>query len=141
MTQDIISAVCAAIYNAFGEGYTIYTEAVAQDADAPCFFVLCTQPSINRWMCDEYYQKVPIIVQYLPTDSDNYRSECSEVFEKLSYCLDKIPFDGSFMHGSELRGEIMDGVVNFFVNYNTMVVKNTTPTPAMRNIEITQTLK
>ena len=35
MTEDIIKAVCAAIYNEFGDGYTIYTEAVVQDAAVP----------------------------------------------------------------------------------------------------------
>ena len=141
MTEDIIKAVCAVIYDVFGDGYRIYTEAVAQDADAPCFFVLCMQPSINRRLGDEYLQKTPVIVQYLPQSDEEYRAECTDVFEKLSLNLDKIPFDGSFMHGADLRGDIVDGVLNFYVRYDTFVTKLTEPKARMEKIEITQVLE
>lgn len=132
MTEDIIKAVCAAIYNEFGDGYTIYTEAVAQDAQTPCFFVICTQPKLNRYMSDEYYQEIPIVVQYLPQNTENYRSECEDVFERLSLSLDTISLDDSCVHGADTHGEIIDGVLNFFVDYNMMVYKNTEPKTPMR---------
>lgn len=141
MVQEIIKAVCAAIYNEFGDGYTIYTEAVAQDAAVPCFFVICTQPKLNRYMDNKYYQEIPIVVQYLPTDSENYRSECEDVFERLSLSLDTISLDDSCVHGADTRGEIIDGVLNFFVNYDMMVYKNTEPKARMEKIDITQDLK
>lgn len=141
MTEDIIKAVCAAIYSQFGNGYTIYTEAVAQDAQTPCFFVICTQPKLNRYMSDEYYQEIPIVVQYLPQNTENYRSECEDVFERLSLNLDTISFEGSCVHGADTHGEIIDGVLNFFVDYNMMVYKNTEPKARMEKISFTQELK
>lgn len=141
MTQEIIKAVCAAIYSEFGEGYTIYTEAVAQNAQVPCFFVICTQPKLNRWMCSEYYQEIPIVVQYLPQNTENYRSECEDVFERLSLNLDTISFEDSCVHGTDTRGEIIDGVLNFYVDYDMMVYKNTEPKARMEKISFTQELK
>jgi len=141
MTEDIIKAVCAVIYGLFGDGYKIYTEAVAQDADAPCFFVLCTTPSINRRLGDEYFQKTPVIVQYLPQNDEEYRTECTDVFEKLSLNLDMIPLEDSYIHGLDLHGEIIDGVLNFYVRYDTPIVKTKEPTARMEKIEITQELK
>lgn len=141
MTEDIIKAVCAAIYSEFGEGYTIYTEAVAQNAQVPCFFVICTQPKLNHWMCSEYYQEIPIVVQYLPQNTENYRSECEDVFERLSLNLDTISFEDSCVHGTDTRGEIIDGVLNFYVDYEMMVYKNTEPKARMEKISFTQELK
>lgn len=132
MTEDIIKAVCAAIYSEFGEEYTIYTEAAAQNTQVPCFFVICTQPKLNRYMDNEYYQEIPIVVQYLPQNTENYRSECEDAFERLSLNLDTISFEDSCVHGTDTRGEIIDGVLNFFVNYDMMVYKNTEPKAPMR---------
>lgn len=132
MTEDIIKAICAAIYSEFGEEYTIYTEAVAQDVQTPCFFVICTQPKLNRYMDNEYYQEIPVVVQYLPENTDNYRCECNDVFEQLSLNLDTISFEDSCVHGTDTRGEIIDGVLNFFVDYNMMVYKSTEPKTTMR---------
>ena len=141
MTEDIIKAVCTAIYGEFGEGYTLYTEAVAQDAAVPCFFVICTQSRLNRVMGDLYHKETPLVIQYLPEDTENYRSECEDVSERLFLTLDQIPFKGGYINGTELRAEIIDGVLNFFVNYDMNVIKQTPSAPRMEKISNTQIMK
>jgi hypothetical protein len=141
VTEEIIQAVCAAIYGEFGEGYTLYTEAVAQDAAVPCFFVICTQSRLNRVMGDLYHKETPLVIQYLPKDTENYRSECEDASERLFLTLDQIPFKDGYINGTELRAEIIDGVLNFFVNYDMNVIKQTPQAPRMEKINVTQELK
>lgn len=37
MTNDIISAICKALYQVFGAEYKIYKESVEQGLEEPCF--------------------------------------------------------------------------------------------------------
>ena len=40
MTEEIIAAIASALAGEFGEGYTVYGEAVEQNLQTPCFLSL-----------------------------------------------------------------------------------------------------
>ena len=141
MTGDIIKAVCAAIYGEFGEGYTLYTEAVEQNALTPCFFVICTQTEIHPYLENRYYKRIPLVIQYLPENTENYRSECQEAAERLFLTLDQIPFEDGYINGTGMKAEIVDGVLNLYVDYDMFVYKQEAAAPRMEKLETRRTLR
>ena len=141
MTEDIIEAVCAAIYTEFGEGYELYTEAVAQNMQTPCFFVMSINPKLERFLGNRYLRHTPIAVQYFPSDEQNARSECEAAAEKLFLILDQIPFDNGYINGTQVSSEIADGILNFFITYDFFVNRQEAAKPVMRNLTTTQEVR
>jgi len=62
-------------------------------------------------------RKNQFVIQYFP-HSDDRKGECYDVGEKMLECLEVIPVDGFLLRGTEMKFEIVDGVLHFFVDYN-----------------------
>lgn len=126
MIQKIIEGISKALYEEFGDGYTIYTEETRQNMKEPCFFVLCVSPKHELFLGRRYFDEHKICVHYMPKDTRNYRQECHDVADRLNYCLERIEVDGS-LRGKKMSHEISDGVLLFFVHYDIFVYKLTDP--------------
>ena len=55
-------------------------------------------------------------IAYFPS-SDEPVAECLQMSEFLFDVLDTIMVDGYILHGSDMNGQIIDGVLQFQVNY------------------------
>ena len=119
MINEIIDAICISLYNTFGEGKTIYTKLKNQDFEEPCFTVKCLTPQSNRFLGNRYYRDTIFRVQYYPLDE----IECNGVIEKLFVALEYVVTVYDTFAGAKMHGEMVDGVLNFFVNYNTFAYK------------------
>lgn len=117
MIGTIVDGVLAALSEEFGEGYTLYTEAVKQGLKEPCFFVTCISPNVKLLRGRRYQHTNQFAVQYL-TDADEPRSDCNLVAEKLFNCLEMISVDGDLMRGTDMEITIDEDVLTFIVNYN-----------------------
>ncbi len=127
MIDHIISGISTAIYTEFGVNYKIYTEAVKQGLQEPCFLISCLNPTHAQFLGNRYFRTNPFVVQYFPS-TENAMSECRAVLERLFDTLEIITVDGSPMRGTELHGEVEDGMLHFFVNYNCFMDKKTEKT-------------
>lgn len=118
MTEEIIAAIASALAGEFGEGYTVYGEAVEQNLQTPCFFVFCASEGNRIYRPGRYRRDNLFAIQYLPQSREEPRSECESVAERLFLCLELVQLADGPLRGTGMRGEIVDGVLHFFVSYN-----------------------
>ena len=124
MVNEIISGISLAIYNEFGNAYTIYTENAPQGLKEPCFFIFPLKPTYNRFLNNRYLLSLPICIQYFPSAAFGKKSECNTVFETLSDLLDVIvTVNNGSVRGKDISYEYQDEVMSVFVTYDSFLLK------------------
>lgn len=120
--KELIDAIAEALFQEFGSGYEIYTEKVEQGLNEPCFLIRCLNPTKNIFLGRFYKRTNQFSIQYIPSTTDA-NEECASVLERLFECLENVILSGKPIHGTELHGEIIDGILTFTVNYDGFVLK------------------
>ena len=120
--KELLDAIAEALFQEFESGYEIYTEKVEQGLTEPCFLVRCLNPTKNRHLGLRYKRTNQFSIQYIPSTAEAY-DECASVLERLFECLEDVFLSGKPIHGTDLNGEITDGILNFTVNYDGFVLK------------------
>lgn len=120
MINSIIAAISVALNAEFG--YVNHMEEIKQDLVEPCFFIQCVNPTTELFLGKRYFRQNQFCIQYFPK-SDKKERECNEVAEKMIWCLEYITVDGQKMRGTKMKHNVVDGVLNFFVNYDCFVYK------------------
>lgn len=131
MINSIIDAISIALNAEFGDNYNIYTESIEQGLKEPCFFVQCINPSSERFLGNKYKRTNQFCIQYFPSSEDKY-NECMDVADRMFFSLDVVG-DNEWL-GTKMGSEIVDDVLNFFVNYDGFVYRTKEQTP-METIE------
>lgn len=122
MINKIIDAISEAIFTEFGDGYDIYTESIEQGLVEPCFSILCLNPTNDLFLGKRYKRTNQFMIQYFPS-TDEKNKECNVVMERLFDCLETITVQGDLTRGTKMNGEMVDGVLNFQVNFDMFVYK------------------
>lgn len=123
MINEIIDGISVAINTEFGDDYEIYTENIEQGLQEPCFSILCLNPTVEQFFGKRYFRTNQFCIHYFP-HSNERRSECNAVAERLFNCLEVITVDGDPIRGTSFHSEISDDVLSFFVNYDLFVYRN-----------------
>lgn len=129
MINSIIEGISISLNAEFGDDFTIYTESVEQGLKEPCFFISCINPTSRVFLGKRYFKTNQMCIQYFPTDKDRKKEECSSVSDKLFDCLEYITVSGDLVRGTKMNSEMVDGVLNFFVNYDFYVYKKEDTVP------------
>ena len=142
MINSIIEAISIALNKEFGDDYEIYMEEIKQDLKEPCFFVQCLNPDNNLFRDKRYFRTNPFCIQYFPKTVDEIQRECNDVAERMWQCLEYITIysEDNPLRGTDENYEVIDGVLNFFVNYNLFLRKVEEETP-MDDVSIKQNVK
>lgn len=127
--NGIISAVSSALCEEFGERYTIYTEEVRQGLEEPCFFISCISPkdrlligNFNSHVLGKrYYRQNRLCIQFFPENRERWREESYDTAEAMYLCLETLDCEGDLVRGTDMRYELVDGVMSFFIDYNYFV--------------------
>jgi len=132
MTNLLTESISIALEEAFGEGYPVYDDSVEQGLQEPCFFIQCLESANNRYRGNRYYQTHQFCIQYFPRDTVSPRPECESVAERLYDVLECLTLhdDQTQLWGKKMRHKVQDEVLNFFVNYDLFVLKES-ETPRM----------
>ena len=125
MINEIIAAISVALNKEFGDDYENHMEEIKQDLTEPCFFIVCLNPANNLFLGRRYQWTGQFSIQYFPK-SQEVRRECADVAERMYDCLEYITMDGDTepIMDTKMKHEVVDGVLNFFVNYDYFVIKN-----------------
>ena len=123
MINSIIEGISIAINTEFEDGYTIYTESVEQGLKEPCFFISCLNPTSKVFLGERYFRTNQMCIQYIPTKKSVEKEECNTVTERLFNCLEYITVGEDLIRGSKMNAEIVDGILNFFVNYDLFTLR------------------
>lgn len=122
MINSIIDAISISINSEFGDGFEIYTESIEQGLTEPCFSIFCLNPTNALFLGKRYFRQNMFCIQFFPA-TDEKDAECNDVLERLFDCLEFISVQGDLTRGTKMHGELVDGVLNFFVNYDMFVYK------------------
>ena len=121
--KELIDAIAEALFQEFGSDYEIYTENVEQGLTEPCFLIRCLNPTKNVFLGRCYKRTNQFAIQYIPSTTEPIE-ECNNVMERLFECLENVILSDKPIHGTDLNGEITDGILTFKVNYNGFVLKD-----------------
>ena len=125
--KNLIDAIAEALFQEFGSGHEIYTEKVEQGLEEGCFLVRCVNPTKNVDLDIRYKRTNQFVIQYIPSTAEE-NDECLSVLEKLFDCLEYVILSEMPVRGTEMHGEITDGILNFMVNYDGFVMKERSET-------------
>ena len=123
MINSIIEAISISLNAEFGDDYTTYTESIEQGLNKPCFFVFCIDPTNRVFFGKRYFRQNQFCIQFFPADESRANEDCNAVAERLFSCLEYITDTGDLVRGTKMKYEVVDGVLNFFVNYDLFVYK------------------
>ena len=139
MINKIIDGISISLNAEFGDDYKIYTESIEQGLKEPCFSIVCVNPTNELFRGKKYFRKNLFCIQYFPKGEDK-RSECMDVLERMFDCLEVIKVGADLQRGTSMHGEVVDQVLNFFVNYDMFVYK-VESTDAMETMDLTSNVK
>lgn len=117
MVNEVIAAVSNALYNEFGNTHKIYADNVEQDLTRPSFFINIIRPAITERVMGRYYVSVPLVIQYFPSEIGK-RMECYTVADKMMHCLRYPEYKEVMYRGTDIKYDINDDKLNFYVQYN-----------------------
>lgn len=122
MINEVRKGITDAIYAAFGDDYDIHTEASMQDMTEPAFFVRCISPSLPTQITGRRKATLLFVIQYFAESAEPKR-EMSDVFEKLTECLELIEADGKLVRGEVECKDISDGVLTANAEYTLFLTR------------------
>ena len=68
-------------------------------------------------------------INYFPLEINKKNKECHDIAERLYECLEWLDVGDNLLRGIGLKHDILDGVLNFYVNYNSFEYKPKGTTP------------
>ena len=140
MINKITDGISVAINSEFGDAYEIYTESIEQGLNEPCFSIVCLNPTVNQFLGNRYFRTNQFCIHYF-SSSNEQTSECNSVAERLFGTLEHIKVDEDIIRGTDMHYEIVDDVLNFFVNFDLFVYKEVEVEPFMETAEQNTTVK
>ena len=139
MINDIMNAISIKLHEVFGDGYKIYLNDVKQGLTEPCFLITVVDYSKEPLLDVRSKRILPFDVLFFPSAG---KSQCYEVADQMMNELDFITLlDGDMMHGTEMRAEIVDDVLHFFVNYNFIAIVEQEQEDSMETLNIQNSTK
>lgn len=138
MINSIIAGISTALYDEFGERYEIFNDEIKQDLKEPCFFITCLNPTHKLFFDKRYFRTNNFCIQYFP--ETNTQRECLDVVESMIECLEIIIIADVQIRGTKMKYEVVNGVLNFFVNYDCFVYRVVDETP-METMSVTQNVE
>ena len=136
MIQSIIDGIIRALRTEYGKSFRIYTESTEQGLIEPCFSVLSLNPSGNREVGNRYKRFFPFMITYFPSTNEPI-AECNAVCETLLGLLNDITTDIGVVHAFDTpSGKIVDGVLQFSIQYQVFARLAETPVEAMADFDI-----
>lgn len=125
MINSILESISISLNSEFGDDYAVYMESIEQDLKKSCFFVLCMNSAGKAFSGQRYFRENQFCLQFFPADRDRAREESNAIAERLFSCLEYITVTGNLLRGTKMKCEVIDEVLNFFVNYDLFVYKET----------------
>lgn len=135
MTNKVITAIAQNIDTIFGNGCEIFINELAQNFQAPCFFILLLQSTQKQELDTLYFREQSFDIQYFPQSKNNVANEINEVADTLLMVLEYIDTEQGIINGIKMKYEVQDNVLHFFVNYNYHMRKQIAKEEYMENLK------
>lgn len=134
MIDGIIEAMATTIAGLYPD-CTIYTEPVEQDLQEPAFYIHCINVDQSDLIARRFRQSMPFEVVYFPREG---LSEINNTLPTLLVYLRQITLkNGQRLNGRNIKGQIIEGILRIFVDYDITVKIATDTVDNMGKINIT----
>ena len=134
MIQKIIDGTIGAIRTEYDKSFRIYTESVEQGLKEPCFSVLCLNGTDEQNVGSRHNRTYLLNIAYFPS-TDEPIAECLAVMENLYDLLSIIDVGSARLRGTDMSGDVIDGVLQFQVTYTPTLLMTSAETN-MEDLEV-----
>ncbi len=102
----------------------IYQDMLPMGYRSPCFFVNHVDTQVQLKLFNRYRVVANYDITYHPAKRKFNSKEFSEVVEKMTYGLELVQLeDGNYVRGSNIRYEVQDSVLHFFITFDFFVIR------------------
>lgn len=124
LAGDLIKSALARRLAALFPGITIYKEKVEQGLKYPSFFILQLNVTQEGDLRPYRWLNFQMNIRYRPTkDYNSKRSELDQLGLDMLDGLEEVEVEGKPLRGRDMNYEIIDGVLQFFINFRMRVKK------------------
>lgn len=140
MISGIVAGIAKALNTEFQDNVTIYDESIEQDFKEPCFLISTIKAAESKVLNRRYKFSQSFVIQYFPKSKKNANEEMYRVADKMMGALEYIEQLGTgektILRGKDRDYKIVDGILNFFVDYNFFAYAVVEEPPFMEVIKI-----
>lgn len=140
MINGIVAGIAKALNLEFQDSVTIYDESIEQDFKEPCFLISTIKTAESKVLNRRYKFSQSFVIQYFPKSKRNANEEMYRVADRMMGVLEYIEQLGTeektTLRGKDRNYKIVDGVLNFFVDYNFFAYAVVEEPPFMEVIKI-----
>ena len=141
MGNDLITGVMTRLRDTFGEDTTVYFDEVKQELNEPCFFVRTLEVSQELVIRNRYRRIYHLDIEYHPEDRQQTAREIADVANTMLMAMEYIHIGENLTRGTNIRYEVQDKVLHFFVDYDFFVFKVLEEEEYMETLTQTQYVK
>lgn len=141
MGNDLITGVMTRLRDTFGEDTTVYFDEVKQELNEPCFFVRTLEVSQELVVRNRYRRVYHLDIEYHPEDRQQTAREIADVANAMLMAMEYIHIGENLTRGTNIRYEVQDKVLHFFVDYDFFVFKVLEEEEYMETLTQTQYVK
>lgn len=141
MGNDLITGVMTRLRDTFGEDTTVYFDEVKQELNEPCFFVRTLEVSQELVVRNRYRRVYHLDIEYHPEDRQQTSREIADVANTMLMTMEYIHIGENLTRGTNIRYEVQDKVLHFFVDYDFFVFKVLEEEEYMETLTQTQYVK
>lgn len=137
--NDVLDGISIKLNKIFGDNYTIYTNDVEQGFKTPCFFIKQLPEIRTKQVGNRYFNTTSFVIH---TFIENPTiEELNDIGHEL-YQLELLELlNEEILRGSGMRTEIVDNVLEFFIDYNFFTFKQVENEDNMEIISIEEEVK
>ncbi|NOU68386.1 hypothetical protein GC096_30630 [Paenibacillus sp. LMG 31461] len=133
--QDILNGIIGKL-DVLAPDLPIYTEQVKQGFVQPAFFVMQLNSGQKKELNNRSFRSLLFNVHYFPNeDSLTKKSDCREMAERLYEALQFINVGGP-VRATNLKYEIIDEVLHFFLSFGVHLLEEKTELTKMMQSEL-----
>jgi len=136
--NDARRAVNAALDAAFPD-IPISGEPIPQNLAPPYFFVKLLEPTHTRELGRRHLRVHPFDVHYFAPGREI--ADMYDMADQLTTALQQITVAGRPVHGTEMRFQVVDDVLHFFVTYSFHAWAPRPDAPAMQTLNVREGVK
>lgn len=134
MVNKLLNAVTKQLGTTFGNSYKYYIEDVKQNMTKPCFTIGMLETLQRARNATQYDRTFPLVVHYFNDKDETLKKDSYNMAERLTECLEYLPFEGTFLLGKNISYHLVEGVLQLFITYEFRTQKSGIPTIKMEEI-------
>lgn len=123
--KTLVDKMSEAVLNEFGAEYKFVTNIGQSGSEEGSFYIHSYESTREMLFARQYKSKNSFTIYYYPKSMEAYTEEFGSTCERLYDCLEYIRENDNVIRGMNMRSEVYEGVLHFFVDYYLNLQKET----------------